>query len=134
MNPLTEGYEKLLSRNDIIIDACGVNTSHPLYSISLNERYDTLQEAEKSRDEICSAYNLFELIKMFRNCTSANHNSTTLCHGMDDIINGKIPQFLLDNCSERIIEAIKDPLLVNSISEQPTSEVVPQWIEEHIQE
>jgi hypothetical protein len=122
LNSLTEGPEKLLSKNDLLIDACGVNTSHPLYEVSLNDRYDTKEEAQKSIDEICSAYNLFELLKMFRNVTSANHNSTTLWHGMDDIINGKIPQFLLDNCSERILEYIKDPLLVNAITEPLSKE------------
>ena len=50
---------------------------------------------------ICSdrSSRIFTAIEMFHKMTSANSNSTTLYHGIDDLLRDKIPEFMKDNAS-----------------------------------
>ena len=42
---------------------------------------------------------VLEAIKMFHHIVSANSNSSTLYHGIDDILHDKIPDYMKDNSS-----------------------------------
>ena len=44
-------------------------------------------------------YRLLTAIAMFHKVTNANNNSAILYHGIDDLLNEKIPMFMKDNSS-----------------------------------
>lgn len=53
-------------------------------------------------------FNEEDLLTVFRDSTSPNHNSTTLWHGIDDITHDIIPMFLSDNMIESDLELLKN--------------------------
>lgn len=64
-------------------------------------------QAEKTLREIFSMQRKLKVLKTFVEKTSANSGSSTLWHGMDDILSGKIPSFLKDNLSESELRALE---------------------------
>lgn len=51
--------------------------------------------------------NMLRAIRSFRDYTNANHSSTTLYHGLDDLLNGYIPMIFIDNMNSEQLEWYK---------------------------
>lgn len=45
-------------------------------------------------------FNQMDMLRLFRNEMNPNFNSSTLYHGLDDILRNTIPQFFMDNLRE----------------------------------
>lgn len=103
-----------MNSKDWLIDVTGINTEEPRYGICLNERWDSQYDAQKKIKEIVKTYSIVKVFEIFREKTSANTNGTSLWHGIDDILNGKVPQFLIDNLSESEIEVIETMLQIGT--------------------
>lgn len=43
---------------------------------------------------------MLKAIRSFRDYVTTNHSSSTLYHGLDDLLNGYIPKIFLDNMND----------------------------------
>lgn len=51
---------------------------------------------------------LLKAVEMFHEMVSPNNNSTTLYHGIDDILHDKIPMFMNDNASHKQLALLEE--------------------------
>lgn len=66
-----------------------------------------LSEELKAFIEV-NQFDTLQMLQLFAESTSPNSNPVSLWHGMDDIINRKIPRFLVDNMNENQLQQIRD--------------------------